>query len=133
RCLSAEPLSIIDAKLRGETRGDLKRVQRGLRATFLDVTDDQVEAMTMGDRMAVMPDGELQQVAPPLEIYDHPANLFVAGFVGTPAMNFIPVAVNGRKAKAAALEIELPRPAAVDRAVLGIRAEARSGRMCPSI
>ena len=128
-----EPLSSIDAKLRAETRVDLKRVQRGLGATFLYVTHDQVEAMTMGDRLAVMKDGELQQVAPPLEIYDHPANLFVAGFVGTPAMNFIPVTVNGRKVKAAALEIELQRPAAVDRAVLGIRPEALSVRMSPSI
>jgi len=128
-----EPLSSIDAKLRAETRVDLKRVQRGLGATFLYVTHDQVEAMTMGDRMAVMKDGELQQVAPPLEIYDHPANLFVAGFVGTPAMNFIPVTVNGRKVKAAAIEIELQRPAAVDRAVLGIRPEALSVRMSPSI
>ena len=128
-----EPLSSIDAKLRAETRVDLKRVQRGLGATFLYVTHDQVEAMTMGDRLAVMKDGELQQVAPPLEIYDHPANLFVAGFVGTPAMNFIPVTVNGRKVKAAAIEIELQRPAAVDRAVLGIRPEALSVRMSPSI
>ena len=128
-----EPLSSIDAKLRAETRVDLKRVQRGLGATFLYVTHDQVEAMTMGDRLAVMKDGELQQVAPPLEIYDHPANLFVAGFVGTPAMNFIPVTVNGRKVKAAAIEIELQRPAAVDRAVLGIRPEALSVRVSPSI
>ena len=128
-----EPLSSIDAKLRAETRVDLKRVQRGLGATFLYVTHDQVEAMTMGDRLAVMKDGELQQVAPPLEIYDHPANLFVAGFVGTPAMNFIPVTVNGRKVTAAAIEIELQRPAAVDRAVLGIRPEALSVRTSPSI
>jgi multiple sugar transport system ATP-binding protein len=128
-----EPLSSIDAKLRAETRVDLKRVQRALGATFVYVTHDQVEAMTMGDRIAVMKDGELQQVAPPLEVYDHPANLFVAGFVGTPAMNFIQVTVNGRKAKAAAIEIELPRPAAVDRAVLGIRPEALSLRLSPSI
>jgi ABC-type sugar transport system ATPase subunit len=128
-----EPLSSIDAKLRAEMRVDLKRVQKGLGTTSLYVTHDQVEAMTMGDRIAVMRDGVLQQLGPPRDVYDHPANLFVAGFIGTPAMNFIPVTFSGRLAKASALEIELPHPSAVDRAVLGIRPEALSIHPPPSV
>jgi multiple sugar transport system ATP-binding protein len=128
-----EPLSSIDAKLRADLRVDLKRVQKGLGTTSLYVTHDQVEAMTMGDRIAVMKDGVLQQVGPPMEVYDHPANIFVAGFIGTPAMNFLPVTVSGRLAKTRAIEIELPYPAAVDRAVLGIRPEALTEHPSPSL
>jgi multiple sugar transport system ATP-binding protein len=84
-----EPLSNLDAKLRVQTRAELARLHRRLGATMLYVTHDQEEAMTLGDRVAVLRDGVLQQVAPPLEVYRRPANLFVAGFVGSPAMNLL--------------------------------------------
>ncbi len=84
-----EPLSNLDAKLRVETRAELARLHRRLRATVVYVTHDQEEAMTLGNRVAVMRDGYLQQVAPPMELYRHPANRFVGGFVGSPAMNFL--------------------------------------------
>jgi multiple sugar transport system ATP-binding protein len=119
-----EPLSSLDAKLREHMRIELRKIHRVLGATFLYVTHDQVEAMTLGDRIAVMKDGVLQQVAPPNVVYEHPANLFVAGFIGTPAMNFIPVAFSGRTAKGSALEIELPREPRLKSGVLGIRPEA---------
>src|SRR5207302_10590682 len=77
-----EPLSSLDARLRGHMRVELQKIHRALGATFLYVTHDQVEAMTLGDRVAVMKDGALQQVAPPRVIYDHPTNMFVAGFIG---------------------------------------------------
>ena len=85
--LMDEPLSNLDAKLRVHTRAELASLQQRLGTTTVYVTHDQVEAMTMGDRVAVLKDGELQQVAPPRELYDAPANEFVAGFIGSPAMN----------------------------------------------
>ncbi|WP_408919178.1 ABC transporter ATP-binding protein [Corynebacterium tuberculostearicum] len=85
--LMDEPLSNLDAKLRVQTRAELASLQQRLGTTTVYVTHDQVEAMTMGDRVAVFKDGELQQVAPPRELYDAPANEFVAGFIGSPAMN----------------------------------------------
>src|SRR5215210_44355 len=85
-----EPLSNLDAKLRVETRAELARLHRRLGATIVYVTHDQEEAMTLGSRVAVMRDGFLQQVAPPMELYRRPANRFVASFVGSPAMNFLP-------------------------------------------
>jgi multiple sugar transport system ATP-binding protein len=85
-----EPLSNLDAKLRVETRAELARLHRRLAATVVYVTHDQEEAMTLGSRVAVMRDGFLQQVAPPMELYRRPANRFVAGFVGSPGMNFLP-------------------------------------------
>ena len=85
-----EPLSNLDAKLRVETRAELARLHRRLGATVVYVTHDQEEAMTLGSRVAVMRDGFLQQVAPPMELYRRPANRFVAGFVGSPGMNFLP-------------------------------------------
>src|SRR5438094_247865 len=103
-----EPLSNLDAKLRVQTRIELQKQHRALHATFIYVTHDQVEAMTMGDRIAVMRDGVLQQVAPPREIYDHPANMYVAGFIGSPTMNFIPVTIQGSTAKASGFEVQLP-------------------------
>src|SRR5438309_10962974 len=81
-----EPLSNLDAKLRGQTRIELQKLHHDLETTFIYVTHDQVEAMTMGDRIAIMNAGILQQVGSPDDIYDHPANLFVAGFIGTPTM-----------------------------------------------
>ena len=119
-----EPLSNLDAKLRVQTRLELQKQHRSLQATFIYVTHDQVEAMTMGDRIAVMKDGILQQVAPPREIYDNPANMYVAGFIGSPNMNFIPVTVNGKTAKASGFEIELESAPGVESGVLGIRPEA---------
>src|SRR6476660_1851803 len=85
-----EPLSNLDAQLRVETRAELARLHRRLGATMVYVTHDQVEAMTLGTRVAVLKDGFLQQVAPPMELYRKPANQFVAGFVGSPGMNFLP-------------------------------------------
>ncbi len=86
--LMDEPLSNLDAKLRVETRANIARLHQRLGTTTVYVTHDQVEAMTMGDRIAVMRDGVLQQVGTPQELYDHPANVFVAGFIGSPSMNF---------------------------------------------
>jgi len=87
--LMDEPLSNLDAKLRTQTRTELIELQRRLATTFVYVTHDQVEGMTMGHRVAVMDRGVIQQVARPSEIYDHPANLFVAGFIGNPPMNTV--------------------------------------------
>ncbi len=87
--LMDEPLSNLDARLRIQTRAELIKLHRRLGITTVYVTHDQVEAMTMGDRIAVMRDGEVQQCARPQEIFDHPANRFVAGFIGSPAMNFV--------------------------------------------
>src|SRR4051812_29228087 len=87
--LMDEPLSNLDAKLRVQMRAEIARIQRDLGVTTIYVTHDQTEAMTLGHRVAVMKKGELQQVAPPQELYDRPANLFVAGFIGSPAMNLL--------------------------------------------
>ena len=84
-----EPLSNLDAKLRVQMRTEISKLHNSLEATIVYVTHDQVEAMTMGDRIAVMKDGEVQQVAAPLELYEKPANRFVAGFIGSPGMNFL--------------------------------------------
>ena len=87
--LMDEPLSNLDAKLRVQMRAEISRLQGDLGVTTIYVTHDQIEAMTMGDRVAVMRKGELQQVAGPQELYDHPVNLFVGGFIGSPAMNMV--------------------------------------------
>jgi multiple sugar transport system ATP-binding protein len=89
--LMDEPLSNLDAKLRVQTRAEISRLHRRLQTTTIYVTHDQTEAMTMGDRIAVLRDGILQQLDTPQNLYDHPANMFVAGFIGSPAMNFFPV------------------------------------------
>jgi multiple sugar transport system ATP-binding protein len=89
--LMDEPLSNLDAKLRAETRAQIVKLQRQLGTTTIYVTHDQIEAMTMGDRIAILFEGQLQQVASPLELYNRPANRFVAQFIGSPPMNFIPV------------------------------------------
>lgn len=89
--LMDEPLSNLDAKLRAETRSQIVKLQRQLGITTIYVTHDRTEAMTMGDRIAILDRGQIQQVAPPLDIYNRPANLFVAEFIGSPPMNFIPV------------------------------------------
>jgi multiple sugar transport system ATP-binding protein len=87
--LMDEPLSNLDAKLRVQMRAEISKLQREIGVTTIYVTHDQVEAMTMGDRVAVMRKGQLQQVAPPQELYDRPLNLFVGGFIGSPAMNLV--------------------------------------------
>jgi multiple sugar transport system ATP-binding protein len=94
--LMDEPLSNLDAKLRVQMRADIAKLQREIGTTTIYVTHDQVEAMTMGDRVAVMNFGELQQVDAPQRLYDEPANLFVAGFIGTPPMNLLEGIVNAR-------------------------------------
>ncbi|MCU6711594.1 ABC transporter ATP-binding protein [Paenibacillus sp. J5C_2022] len=88
--LMDEPLSNLDAKLRTQTRMEISKLHSELRTTVLYVTHDQTEAMTMGTRIVVMKDGRIQQVATPQDLYDYPSNMFVAGFIGTPQMNFIP-------------------------------------------
>src|SRR5260221_11249281 len=91
-----EPLSNLDAKLRVQTRSEIIKIHQRVQTTFVYVTHDQTEAMTMGDRIAVLNAGYIQQIGPPQELYDHPSNLFVAGFIGSPAMNFFPgVRVDG--------------------------------------
>ena len=127
-----EPLSNLDARLRLSMRGEIKRLQVELGITSIYVTHDQVEAMTMADRVAVMKDGQLQAYAPPDELYDKPRTLFVAGFVGNPPMNFIDVEVTRENDAfhARAQGLDLPVPAARAEAaaekgsvILGIRPE----------
>ena len=105
--LMDEPLSNLDAKLRVQMRAEVSRIQNRLETTTVYVTHDQTEAMTLGDRVAVMRKGELQQVGSPQELYDHPVNLFVAGFIGSPSMNFMPVELTGRTAKLPFCEAEV--------------------------
>lgn len=130
--LMDEPLSSLDAKLRLEMRTEIKRLHESLRATFVYVTHDQAEAMTMADRVVVMRDGTIQQDAEPLEIYRNPANFFVAGFFGTPSMNFLEGELRAEGAgrvtfRAAGLAVPVPVPAtATGRAgkvILGVRPE----------
>ncbi|MBV9221902.1 MAG: ABC transporter ATP-binding protein [Methylobacteriaceae bacterium] len=130
--LMDEPLSNLDAGLRIKTRTEIKRLQRELGTTTVFVTHDQEEAMVLSDRVAVMRTGELQQVGPPMEVYRRPANLFVAGFIGSPAMNFFEVELGRRDGRVACTfggqTVELPAEAASSldglnngRAVLGVR------------
>jgi multiple sugar transport system ATP-binding protein len=97
--LMDEPLSNLDAKLRVQMRTEVSRLQKRLGTTTIYVTHDQTEAMTLGDRVAVMRAGVLQQVAPPMELYNKPENLFVAGFIGSPAMNFMTATLEGGELK----------------------------------
>jgi multiple sugar transport system ATP-binding protein len=121
-----EPLSNLDAQLRVQTRAELERLHQRLGATMLYVTHDQVEAMTMGDRIAVLADGVLQQAGSPDEVYRRPVNRFVARFIGSPSMNVLPAVVDGGLVRAG--PFALNRPAAVDglddrRLELGVRPE----------
>jgi len=129
-----EPLSNLDAKLRVQMRVELKKLHNRLNTTAVYVTHDQVEAMTLGDRVVVMKDGLVQQVGEPLELYNAPANRFVAGFIGSPAMNFAGVRVRdangGLKADNAGFDIDIPaeigsrlRPYAGRDVTIGIRPE----------
>jgi multiple sugar transport system ATP-binding protein len=106
--LMDEPLSNLDAKLRVQMRTEVARIQSNLGTTTVYVTHDQTEAMTLGHRVAVMRSGVLQQVGAPSELYGSPANLFVAGFIGSPAMNFMPVEIDGDRARLPFGEVALP-------------------------
>jgi multiple sugar transport system ATP-binding protein len=119
--LMDEPLSNLDAKLRVQTRAELVELQQRLAVTTVYVTHDQVEAMTMGHRVAVLRDGDLQQVDAPSTLYHEPANVFVAGFIGSPAMNMLPVSVDG-SVKIAGAEIRIGQ-ALGGAATIGFRPE----------
>jgi len=106
--LMDEPLSNLDAKLRVQMRTEVSRLQQRLGTTTVYVTHDQVEAMTLGDRVAVMRAGVVQQVGPPQELYERPVNLFVAGFIGSPSMNFVPAKVDGNTIVLPMTEAPLP-------------------------
>jgi len=132
--LMDEPLSNLDAKLRVQTRAELIELQARLQTTIVYVTHDQIEAMTMGHRIAILAGGALQQVGPPQEVYERPANLFVAGFIGTPPMNTVEARVV-REGETIAVglpgaRLPLPTPLAravaarnVERVVVGVRPE----------
>jgi multiple sugar transport system ATP-binding protein len=107
-----EPLSNLDAKLRGQMRTEISRLQRRMGITTVYVTHDQTEAMTLGDRVAVLRKGVLQQVDTPRELYQRPINLFVAGFIGSPPMNFAPATVEGRKVSLPFASFDLPEAVA---------------------
>jgi multiple sugar transport system ATP-binding protein len=106
--LMDEPLSNLDAKLRVQMRTEVSRLQQRLETTTVYVTHDQVEAMTLGDRVAVMRAGVIQQVGAPQELYEEPVNLFVAGFIGSPAMNFVPARIDGNTIVLPMVEAPLP-------------------------
>jgi multiple sugar transport system ATP-binding protein len=106
--LMDEPLSNLDAKLRVQMRTEVSRLQKQLGTTTIYVTHDQVEAMTLGDRVAVMSGGVIQQVGPPQELYEQPRNLFVAGFIGSPAMNFLPAKLENGMLRSPLGEVRLP-------------------------
>jgi multiple sugar transport system ATP-binding protein len=106
-----EPLSNLDAKLRGQMRTEISRLQKRLGITTVYVTHDQTEAMTLGDRVAVLKRGILQQLATPRELYEQPVNLFVAGFIGSPPMNFMPATVKGDKVELPFATVDLPEHA----------------------
>ena len=120
-----EPLSNLDAKLRVQMRLEIRKLQKRLNVTSLYVTHDQVEAMTMADRLIVLNGGVAEQIGTPMEIYNDPASQFVAGFIGSPAMNFLPVELAGGGIRLGS-QITLPRPAHLNhdgKALLGIRPE----------
>jgi ABC-type sugar transport system ATPase subunit len=123
--LMDEPLSNLDAKMRMQTRGDLVELHRRLGTTFVYVTHDQAEAMTMADRVAVLSRGRLQQVGPPQEVYDRPANLFVARFLGSPPMNVLPGVLDGGSLLVGGAKVDVSHlgVAGARRVEVGIRPE----------
>jgi multiple sugar transport system ATP-binding protein len=135
--LMDEPLSNLDAKLRVTMRGEIDSLQKRLGVTTVYVTHDQVEAMTMGDRVAVLRDGLLQQVDTPTQVYDRPANLFVAGFIGSPPMNLVQVPLEqGPALKLGDVAVDIPRDLAAERGlgswigksvIVGVRPEDLQG------
>jgi multiple sugar transport system ATP-binding protein len=124
--LMDEPLSNLDAKLRVQMRTEVARLQSRLETTTVYVTHDQVEAMTLGDRVAVMRAGVLQQVGSPAELYEEPVNLFVAGFIGSPAMNFMPAELSGGRVKLPIGEADAPEGVAgrEGQVIAGLRPES---------
>jgi multiple sugar transport system ATP-binding protein len=125
-----EPLSNLDAKLRVQMRAEIKALQQRLESTTLYVTHDQIEAMTMADKIVVLHDGAVEQIGSPLELYDRPANLFVAGFIGSPGMNFIKARLEGGErptlvaASGAKIPLDAaPRVAAGSEIIMGVRPE----------
>jgi multiple sugar transport system ATP-binding protein len=128
--LMDEPLSNLDAKLRVQMRAEVARIQQRLGTTTVYVTHDQTEAMTLGDRVAVMRAGVLQQLGAPIELYNEPANKFVAGFIGSPPMSFLPASFDGARLRLPIAELDLSSgcaaglAAAAGRLVAGVRPEA---------
>jgi multiple sugar transport system ATP-binding protein len=125
-----EPLSNLDAKLRVQMRAEITKLQQRLQTTCVYVTHDQIEAMTMGHRIAVMNGGKIQQIGTPIDVYDHPQNLFVANFIGTPPMNFVKATISGEKLVAGTFELPIPEKLRATGAanqgkkiILGIRPE----------
>ncbi len=123
-----EPLSNLDARLRAQVRAEIKRLHQELATTTLYVTHDQVEAMTLAERIVILRDGRIEQVGTPAEIYDHPANTFVGGFIGAPAMNFLPARMRGSRADCGGgVLLDLSglarRPADGEAVILGLRPE----------
>lgn len=121
--LMDEPLSNLDAKLRVQMRSEIKKLHEKLQTTFIYVTHDQTEALTMGDRIVVLDRGVIQQVDTPEKIYNNPSNTFVAGFVGSPQMNFIEAGIEDGFVKFADVKIKLNTPVDCKKVVLGIRPE----------
>jgi multiple sugar transport system ATP-binding protein len=121
--LMDEPLSNLDAKLRGHMRAELKHMQESLGITTIYVTHDQIEAMTLAHRVAILEKGVLQQLATPAEIYNNPANLFVAQFIGSPPMNILHGTLAGDTFQTSGAKIKAPVKGKVEKAVLGVRPE----------
>ncbi len=121
--LMDEPLSNLDAKLRIQMRAEIKRLHKELAVTIVYVTHDQVEAMTLADRVVIMEHGEVRQIGTPDQIYDDPDNLFVAGFLGSPPMNFIDGAIVGERFQAGGVDVPASAIAEQDDVALGFRAE----------
>jgi len=116
-----EPLSNLDAALRAEVRVEIKRLHAALGATMIYVTHDQVEAMTLADRLVVLNAGAVEQAGPPLEVYRSPASRFVAGFMGSPSMNFLPARVESGRVRATGVDLSLERDLADRDVLVGIR------------
>jgi multiple sugar transport system ATP-binding protein len=121
--LMDEPLSNLDAKLRGQMRAELKHMQQKLRITTIYVTHDQIEAMTLAHRVAILEKGVLQQLATPAEIYNNPANLFVAQFIGSPPMNVVRGSLEGARFQVSGTSVETPVAGQIGNAILGVRPE----------
>ena len=121
--LMDEPLSNLDAKLRVIMRSEIKRLQQMLKVTTIYVTHDQIEAMTMADKVAILNKGEIVQVGTPQEIYDRPQNIFVAGFIGSPPMNLIQGEIQGQFFQSKGVKIKLAKKMKAQKVYLGIRAE----------
>jgi len=118
-----EPLSNLDAKLRGHMRAQLKHMQKSMGITTIYVTHDQIEAMTLAHRVAILEKGVLQQLAAPAEIYNNPANLFVAQFIGSPPMNVVHGSLEGNRFLTNGVAVETAVSGRAERAVMGIRPE----------